>query len=68
MLDDTPYFYLEMQLHVHSALEWVASLRKVTLFARGCIVHGKGVVVGVGEVSAPKAQLHYAKVIVDVGA
>lgn len=46
-----------MQSQIHATLERIATLRKILLRTCSSIIYCKSVVVGIGQVPAPKANL-----------
>lgn len=46
-----------MQSQIHATLERIATLRKILLRTSGSIIYSKSIVVGIGQVPTPKANL-----------
>ena len=57
-----------MPFDIHSHLEGIAALSEIFLLASGGIIDSEGVVMGVGEIPAPKTDEHAAQVEVEVSA
>ena len=51
-----------MEFQVDSTLEWVAPLAEVIHLARSKTAHGKGVILRVGEVSAPEVDRNSSEI------
>ena len=59
---------LEVPFDIHSHLEGIAALSEIFLLASGGIIDSEGVVMGVGEIPAPKTDEHASQVEVEVSA
>lgn len=47
------YNYLKSKAQIYPTLEWVTTLGKVFTLTCCCIINGKGIIIGIGEILTP---------------